>query len=91
MMYTPAAADAGVTVVEKDVTLSSAYSPVDYMSITSFPRLPEDDALSSDNTLKSRKDDDNFLSEQDTGACILSYIYIYSVFLGQNWSMVVAT
>ncbi|XP_057219053.1 glutathione hydrolase 7 isoform X2 [Triplophysa rosa] len=66
MMYTPAVADAGVTVVEKDATLSSAYSPVDYMSITSFPRLPEDDALSSDNTLKSRKDDDNFLSEQDT-------------------------
>ncbi|XP_056588942.1 glutathione hydrolase 7 [Triplophysa dalaica] len=66
MMYTPAAADAGVTVVEKDATLSGAYSPVDYMSITSFPRLPEDDALSSDNTLKSRKDDDNFLSEQDT-------------------------
>ncbi|XP_051517472.1 glutathione hydrolase 7-like isoform X1 [Myxocyprinus asiaticus] len=64
-MYTPAA-DAGVTVVEKDATLSSAYSPVDYMSITSFPRLPEDDTLSSDNTLKSRKDDDNFLSEQDT-------------------------
>ncbi|XP_051947289.1 glutathione hydrolase 7-like [Xyrauchen texanus] len=64
-MYTPAA-DTGVTVVEKDATLSSAYSPVDYMSITSFPRLPEDDTLSSDNTLKSRKDDDNFLSEQDT-------------------------
>ncbi|KAA0707329.1 Glutathione hydrolase 7 [Triplophysa tibetana] len=55
-----------VQVVEKDATLSGAYSPVDYMSITSFPRLPEDDALSSDNTLKSRKDDDNFLSEQDT-------------------------
>nr|XP_055044938.1 glutathione hydrolase 7 [Misgurnus anguillicaudatus]XP_055044939.1 glutathione hydrolase 7 [Misgurnus anguillicaudatus] len=64
-MYTPAA-DAGVTVVEKDATLSGAYSPVDYMSITSFPRLPEDDVVSSDNTLKSRKDDDNFLSEQDT-------------------------
>ncbi|KAK2885944.1 hypothetical protein Q8A67_016781 [Cirrhinus molitorella] len=63
-MYTPAA-DTGVTVVEKDAALSSAYSPVDYMSITSFPRLPEDDA-SADNTLKSRKDDDNFLSEQDT-------------------------
>ncbi|XP_043080014.1 glutathione hydrolase 7 isoform X2 [Puntigrus tetrazona] len=63
-MYTPAA-DTGVTVVEKDAALSSAYSPVDYMSITSFPRLPEDD-VSADNTLKSRKDDDNFLSEQDT-------------------------
>ncbi|XDV45441.1 hypothetical protein PO909_013542 [Leuciscus waleckii] len=63
-MYAPAA-DTGVTVVEKDAALTSAYSPVDYMSITSFPRLPEDDA-SADNTFKSRKDDDNFLSEQDT-------------------------
>ncbi|XP_067227912.1 glutathione hydrolase 7 [Chanodichthys erythropterus] len=63
-MYTPAG-DTGVTVVEKDAALNSAYSPVDYMSITSFPRLPEDD-VSTDNTLKSRKDDDNFLSEQDT-------------------------
>ncbi|XP_033485778.1 glutathione hydrolase 7 [Epinephelus lanceolatus] len=57
-------------VVDKDVnpetTLGSAYSPVDYMSITSFPRLPEDDALSGENTLKSRKDEDNVLSEQDT-------------------------
>ncbi|KAM9752788.1 glutathione hydrolase 7 isoform 1-T2 [Menidia menidia] len=56
--------------VDKDAnpetTLGSAYSPVDYMSITSFPRLPEDDALSGENTLKSRKDDDNVLSEQDT-------------------------
>ncbi|XP_071398594.1 glutathione hydrolase 7 [Centroberyx affinis] len=49
-----------------ETTLGSAYSPVDYMSITSFPRLPEDDALSGENTQKSRKDDDNFLSEQDT-------------------------
>ncbi|CAK6968230.1 glutathione hydrolase 7 [Scomber scombrus] len=57
-------------VVDKDAnpetTLGSAYSPVDYMSITSFPRLPEDDAMSGENTLKSRKDDDNVLSEQDT-------------------------
>lgn len=57
-------------VAEKDAnpetTLGSAYSPVDYMSITSFPRLPEDDMLSGENTLKSRKDDDNVLSEQDT-------------------------
>ncbi|KAK9514762.1 hypothetical protein VZT92_025452 [Zoarces viviparus] len=47
---------------------SSAYSPVDYMSITSFPRLPEDDAntTSGENTLKLRKEDDNVLSEQDT-------------------------
>lgn len=58
-------------VVDKDAnpetTLGSAYSPVDYMSITSFPRLPEDDMVSGENTLKSRKDDDNVLSEQDTG------------------------
>lgn len=58
------------SVADKDANpetnLGSAYSPVDYMSITSFPRLPEDDMLSGDNTLKSRKDDDNFLSEQDT-------------------------
>ncbi|XP_015234770.1 PREDICTED: gamma-glutamyltransferase 7 [Cyprinodon variegatus] len=55
--------------VDKDAnpetTLGSAYSPVDYMSITSFPRLPEDE-MSGENTLKSRKDDDNVLSEQDT-------------------------
>lgn len=49
-----------------ETTLGSAYSPVDYMSITSFPRLPEDDMVSGENTLKSRKDDDNVLSEQDT-------------------------
>lgn len=50
-----------------ETTLASAYSPVDYMSITSFPRLPEEDALSGDNAAKSRKDDDNILSEQETG------------------------
>ncbi|XP_038578363.1 glutathione hydrolase 7 [Micropterus salmoides] len=49
-----------------ETTLGSAYSPVDYMSITSFPRLPEDDMLSGENTLRSRKDDDNVLSEQET-------------------------
>ncbi|MBN3311438.1 GGT7 hydrolase, partial [Atractosteus spatula] len=73
-MFTPAAdAVAGYSsgnMAEKDVsqetTLGSAYSPVDYMSITSFPRLPEDDALSAENNIKSRKEDDNFLSEQDT-------------------------
>ncbi|KAM9344321.1 glutathione hydrolase 7 [Pholidichthys leucotaenia] len=58
------------SVVDKDAnpetTLGSAYSPVDYMSITSFPRLPEDDVMSGENTLKSRKEDDNVLSEQDT-------------------------
>uniref|UniRef100_A0A1A7YXG1 Glutathione hydrolase n=1 Tax=Iconisemion striatum TaxID=60296 RepID=A0A1A7YXG1_9TELE len=58
------------SVVDKDAnpetTLGSAYSPVDYMSITSFPRLPEDDTTSAENTLKSRRDEDNVLSEQDT-------------------------
>lgn len=49
-----------------ETTLGSAYSPVDYMSITSFPRLPEDDMLSGENTQKPRKEDDNVLSEQDT-------------------------
>lgn len=53
--------------VNPETTLGSAYSPVDYMSITSFPRLPEDDMLSKENAPKSRKDDDNVLSEQDTG------------------------
>lgn len=52
---------------DPETNLGTAYSPVDYMSITSFPRLPEDDAASGDNGLKSRKDDDNALSEQDTG------------------------
>ncbi|XP_037540021.1 glutathione hydrolase 7 [Nematolebias whitei] len=58
------------SVVDKDAnpetTLGSAYSPVDYMSITSFPRLPEDDTMSGETTQRSRKDDDNVLSEQDT-------------------------
>lgn len=49
-----------------ETTLGSAYSPVDYMSITSFPRLPEDDVLSGENALKSHKEDDKVLSEQDT-------------------------
>lgn len=64
-----------------ETTLGSAYSPVDYMSITSFPRLPEDDMMSVDNGAKLRsKDDDNVLSEQDTGepagshACCLLHI-----------------
>uniref|UniRef100_A0A1A8G018 Glutathione hydrolase n=1 Tax=Nothobranchius korthausae TaxID=1143690 RepID=A0A1A8G018_9TELE len=59
----------GGSVVDKDAnaetTLGSAYSPVDYMSITSFPRLPEDDTTSAEN-VKSRRDEDNVLSEQDT-------------------------
>ncbi|XP_047232906.1 glutathione hydrolase 7 [Girardinichthys multiradiatus] len=73
-MHNPApealAAHPGGNAVDKDAnpetTLGSSYSPVDYMSITSFPRLPEDDVVSGENTLKSRKDDDNVLSEQDT-------------------------
>ncbi|NWI08968.1 GGT7 hydrolase, partial [Crypturellus soui] len=44
-----------------------AYSPVDYMSITSFPRLPEEEAAAAgDAGLRSRKDEDAFLGEQDT-------------------------
>lgn len=74
VMHNPApeavAAYQGGSGVDKDAnaetTLGSAYSPVDYMSITSFPRLPEDDMMSGENALKSRKDDDNVLSEQDT-------------------------
>lgn len=50
-----------------ETTLASAYSPVDYMSITSFPRLPEDDTLSGENATRFRKEDDNVLSEQETG------------------------
>ncbi|XP_069508383.1 glutathione hydrolase 7 isoform X2 [Ambystoma mexicanum] len=43
-----------------------AYSPVDYMSITSFPRLPEDDAVGGDSGLRCRKEEDAFLVEGDT-------------------------
>ncbi|KAK3547458.1 hypothetical protein QTP86_021036 [Hemibagrus guttatus] len=49
-----------------ETALGSAYSPVDYMSITSFPRLPEDDVMAGESGLKSRRDEDNFLGEQDT-------------------------
>uniref|UniRef100_A0A4W3J8B0 Glutathione hydrolase n=1 Tax=Callorhinchus milii TaxID=7868 RepID=A0A4W3J8B0_CALMI len=42
-----------------------AYSPVDYMSITSFPRLPEDDAGSTENVLRFRKEDDCSLGDPD--------------------------
>lgn len=71
------------SVVDKDAnpdtSLGSAYSPVDYMSITSFPRLPEDDLMSGENTLKSRKEDDNVLSEQDTGQTAMSdFIILYT-------------
>nr|XP_057940390.1 glutathione hydrolase 7 [Doryrhamphus excisus]XP_057940391.1 glutathione hydrolase 7 [Doryrhamphus excisus] len=73
-MFNPApeivAGHPGGPVVDKDVTsettLGSAYSPVDYMSITSFPRLPEDEMVSGENTVKCRKDEDNILGEQET-------------------------
>ena len=45
-----------------------AYSPVDYMSITSLPRLPEEEAGgAAEGGLRSRKEEDAFLGEQDTG------------------------
>ncbi|GAA6089424.1 glutathione hydrolase 7 [Tachysurus ichikawai] len=50
----------------QETALGSAYSPVDYMSITSFPRLPEDDVTAGESGLKSRRDEDNILGEQDT-------------------------
>lgn len=43
-----------------------AYSPVDYMSITSFPRLPEDEPVPAA-PLRGRKDEDAFLGDPDTG------------------------
>lgn len=46
----------------------AAGSPVDYMSITSFPRLPEEDAGgAAESGLRARKEEDAFLGEQDTG------------------------
>lgn len=54
----------------QETALGSAYSPVDYMSITSFPRLPEDDVMAGESGLKSRRDEDNFLGEQDTGVLL---------------------
>lgn len=70
----------GGAVAEKEAhaetTLASAYSPVDYMSITSFPRLPEDDALSGENAARSRKDDDNVLSELETGKATTSDVIL---------------
>ncbi|XP_027016488.1 glutathione hydrolase 7 [Tachysurus fulvidraco] len=50
----------------QETALGSAYSPVDYMSITSFPRLPEDDVTAGESGLKSRRDEDNILGEHDT-------------------------
>uniref|UniRef100_A0A8D2LQ96 Glutathione hydrolase n=1 Tax=Varanus komodoensis TaxID=61221 RepID=A0A8D2LQ96_VARKO len=57
---------------EKEASQQSslgAYSPVDYMSITSFPRLPEEEpgsASAAESCLRSRKEEDAFLGEQDT-------------------------
>ncbi|XP_023654614.1 glutathione hydrolase 7 isoform X2 [Paramormyrops kingsleyae] len=64
--YSSSGGGAPDTDAGQETTLGSAYSPVDYMSITSFPRLPEEDTVPGENTLKSRKDEDNFLSEQET-------------------------
>ncbi|CAL9702700.1 unnamed protein product [Knipowitschia caucasica] len=74
-MHSPAAdigpgfPSGGSAVREKEpspeTSLGSAYSPVDYMSITSFPKLPEDESMFAENSLKSRKEDDNALTEQD--------------------------
>lgn len=46
-----------------------AYSPVDYMSITSFPRLPEDEPAPAA-PLRGRKDEDAFLGDPDTGEAL---------------------
>lgn len=46
----------------------AAGSPVDYMSITSFPRLPEEEPSgAAESGLRARKEEDAFLGEQDTG------------------------
>nr|KAF6422398.1 gamma-glutamyltransferase 7 [Rousettus aegyptiacus] len=53
---------------ENDASQESAlgaYSPVDYMSITSFPRLPEDEPAPAA-PLRGRKDEDAFLGDPDT-------------------------
>ncbi|KAJ3586601.1 hypothetical protein NHX12_012997 [Muraenolepis orangiensis] len=74
-MFNPAADPApgypsGPPVADKDAnqetSLGSAYSPVDYMSMTSFPRHPEDDLLSGEHALRARKDQDHCLGDQDT-------------------------
>ncbi|NXW79228.1 GGT7 hydrolase, partial [Hirundo rustica] len=45
----------------------AAGSPVDYMSITSFPRLPEEEPSgAAESGLRARKEEDAFLGEQDT-------------------------
>ncbi|KAM6248501.1 glutathione hydrolase 7 isoform 4-T4 [Porphyrio hochstetteri] len=49
----------------------AAGSPVDYMSITSFPRLPEEEAGgAAEGGLRARKEEDAFLGEQDTETCL---------------------
>ncbi|NWH38389.1 GGT7 hydrolase, partial [Chloropsis hardwickii] len=45
----------------------AAGSPMDYMSITSFPRLPEEEPSgAAESGLRARKEEDAFLGEQDT-------------------------
>ncbi|XP_061487591.1 glutathione hydrolase 7 isoform X2 [Rhineura floridana] len=64
-------ASAAAAAAEKEASQQSslgAYSPVDYMSITSFPRLPEEEPGSgsaAESCLRSRKEEDAFLGEQD--------------------------
>ncbi|XP_061298063.1 glutathione hydrolase 7 isoform X1 [Pezoporus flaviventris] len=62
-MAVPAAAEAG----GGRQRALAAGSPVDYMSITSFPRLPEEEAGgAAEGGLRARKEEDAFLGEQDT-------------------------
>lgn len=63
-MAVPAAAEA----VPGRQRALAAGSPVDYMSITSFPRLPEEEPSgAAESGLRARKEEDAFLGEQDTG------------------------
>lgn len=63
-MAVPAAAEA----VPGRQRALAAGSPVDYMSITSFPRLPEEEPSGAvESGLRARKEEDAFLGEQDTG------------------------
>ncbi|XP_067324248.1 glutathione hydrolase 7 [Anolis sagrei] len=78
MASSAATAAAAAAAAEKEASQQSslgAYSPVDYMSITSFPRLPEEEAAGgagggggggSESCLRSRKEEDAFLGEQET-------------------------
>ncbi|XP_057232646.1 glutathione hydrolase 7 isoform X2 [Malurus melanocephalus] len=62
-MAVPAAAEAG----PGRQRALAAGSPVDYMSITSFPRLPEEEPSgAAESGLRARKEEDAFLGEQDT-------------------------